>query len=168
MSEPLPIETLNWGSHLPALMACVAICDGPVLEIGCGHFSTPCLHAICSALKLPLVTLEMEDAWRNQFTDYQGPGHRVLKQTNELVREFAGQTWGLVLIDDYPDNRLSWLPLFFGSTRFVLFHDANFPQYDIPLKQWLSVNPCNHRFYTRYGPWTLVVSREYQIPELQP
>ena len=162
------IETLNWGSHLPALMACVAVCDGPVLEIGSGHFSTPCLHAICSALELSLTTIEADDVWRNQFTGYETPGHRVLRQTNELVRELAQQRWGVVLIDDQPDNRLGWISMFFNASKYVLFHDANFPQYDIPVKEWLAANPCNHRFYTRYGPYTLVISKEHQIPEFQP
>lgn len=163
-----PIETLNWGSHLPALMACVAIGDGPVLEIGSGHFSTPCLHAICSALKQPLVTLEMADDWRSQFTDYEGTGHRVLKQTDEVVLEFAKQKWGVVLIDDQADNRLAWMDAFFNSAKYILFHDCNFPQYAEPTAKWLADNPCNSRIYTRYGPWTLVISKEHQIPEIQP
>jgi hypothetical protein len=167
MSEPA-IETLNWGSHLPALMACVAVCDGPVLEIGSGHFSTPCLHALCSALKLPLTTIETEDSWRSLFTDYETPGHRVLKQTLKLVWELAEQKWGVVLIDDFPDNRLGWLPLFFHSARYVLFHDCNFEPFEVPLRNWLAANPCNHRIYTRYGPYTMVISKEHPIPELQP
>ncbi len=167
MSE-LAIETLNYGSHLPALMACTAICDGPVLEIGAGNFSTPCLHAICSALGHPLVTLETEDEWRSQFIGYKSPGHRVLKQTNDLVLELAKQKWGLVLIDDFPDNRLGWLDPFFNCSKYVLFHDCNCPQYVVPIEQWLAANPCNHRFYTKIGLWTLVISKEHQIPQLQP
>ncbi len=162
------IETLNWGSHLPALMACVAVGDGPVLEIGCGHFSTPCLHAICSALKLPLTTIEADDAWRMQFTEYEGPGHRVMKQTDDLVRVLGEMKWGVVLIDDQADNRLGWLDVFFHSTKYMLFHDCNFPQYAVPTAEWLKANPCNHRIYTRYGPYTLVISKDHQIPELQP
>jgi hypothetical protein len=149
-------------------MACVAVGDGPVLEIGSGHFSTPCLHALCSALQLPLTTIEADDTWRVQFTDYEGPGHRVLKQTDDLVRELAQQKWGVVLIDDQADNRLGWLTPFFNCAKYVLFHDANFPQYAEPTAAWLAANPCNHRFYTKYGPYTLVVSKEHPIPELQP
>jgi hypothetical protein len=169
MNETDPaIETLNWGSHLPALMACVAVGDGPVLEIGCGHFSTPCLHAICSALGHPLVTLEMDDGWRSKFDDYESAGHRVLKQTDEVVRKFAEQKWGVVLIDDQADNRLEWVGVFFNSARYVLFHDCNFPQYGEALNKWLAENPCNSSIYTRYGPHTLVISKEHQIPVLQP
>jgi len=164
----MTIETLNWGSHLPALMACVAIGDGPVLELGSGHFSTPCLHAICSALGHQLVTLEEDDSWRNQFTEYESPGHSVLKQTDELVRMFAKQKWGVVLIDDQVNNRLGWLPLFFHSAKYVLFHDCGVVEYEAPLAAWLAANPCNHRFYTKYGPCTLVISKEHPIPKMQP
>lgn len=162
------IETLNWGSHLPALMACVAACDGPVLEIGCGHFSTPCLHALCSALGKELVTLEVHDGWRERFVGYSCGWHRVLKQTDDVVRGFGRESWGVVFIDDDADNRLGWMDVFFGRADYVLFHDCNFPCYDGPLRGWLERNPCEHRIYTMYSPHTLVVSRKRKIPELQP
>lgn len=161
------IEALNYGSHLPALMSCVAVCDGPVLEIGCGNFSTPCLHALCSTLHLPLVTTELEDSWRGQFTSYASPSHQVLKQTDELLAELATQRWGLVFIDDQPDSRLGHLDAFFDKAKFVLHHDANFPQYLKPLEEWVAARKCHHRYYTRVGPWTLAVSKTRPIPEFQ-
>jgi hypothetical protein len=159
------IETLNYGSHLPARMACTAVCEGPVLEIGCGNFSTPCLHSLCAVLKLPLVTTELEDSWREQFTSYASPTHQVLKQSVPLLAELAKQKWGLVFIDDQPDTRLGWLNVFFESARFVLQHDSNFPQYDQVLKDWVAARQCYHRTYTRVGPWTLAVSKTHPIPE---
>lgn len=161
------IETLNWGSHLPALMACTAVCDGPVLEIGCGHFSTPCLHAICAALKLQLTTVELSDEWRSLFTSYETAGHRVLKQSDPLLHELAGQQWGLVLVDDVADTRINRLDMFFDSSRFVLFHDCNFDEYREPLKKWVQDRQCFHRIYTKYGPHTLAVSKTHPIPEFE-
>lgn len=161
------VETLNYGSHLPALMACTAVCEGPVLEIGSGNFSTPCLHALCVALGLPLVTTELEDSWREQFLGFSTPMHSVLKQTDELLQEFAQRQWGLVLVDDQPQTRMDRLNLFFNSARFVLFHDCNFPDYQQPLDEWLSAHECHHRIYTKYGPYTLAVSKTHPIPEFQ-
>ena len=43
---------VKWQSHLPALLACIAVTHGPVLELGVGHFSTPHLHALCGALTI--------------------------------------------------------------------------------------------------------------------
>ena len=149
-------------------MACVAAGEGPVLEIGSGHFSTPCLHALCSALGHHLVTTELEDSWRAQFMDYDGPKHQVLKQTDALLQEFATQRWGVVLVDDQAHTRVDRLSMFFNSARYVLFHDANFPEYDQVLKDWVIANPCNSRYYTRYGPFTLVVSKDHPIPDFQP
>lgn len=162
------IETLNWGSHLPPLMACVAAGEGPVLEIGSGHFSTPCLHALCSALGHDLVTTELEDSWRAQFEDYATPTHRVLKQTDPLLAEFAKQKWGVVLVDDQADTRVDRLSMFFDSARYVLFHDSNFDCYRQILEDWVAANPCHSRIYTRYGPHTLVVSKTHPIPDFQP
>lgn len=157
---------LNYGSHLPALMACAAVCEGPILEIGCGHFSTPCLHALCAALGLPLVTTELDDSWREQFGDFATPMHSVLKQTDALLAELAQRQWGLVLVDDWPDARMGHLNAFFGSARFVLFHDANLPGFE-SLSGWLAAHPCHHRTYTRYGPYTLAVSKTHPIPKFQ-
>jgi hypothetical protein len=162
LNSPIP---LNYGSHLPALMACVAVCEGPVLEIGCGNFSTPCLHSLCAALNLPLVTTEMEDSWRSQFESYATPGHRVLKQTDALLADLATQQWGLVLVDDWPDTRIARLNLFYSSARFVLLHDVNFPDYKEPMQKWVDERKCNHRYYTRVGPWTLAVSKSHPIPQ---
>lgn len=160
------IERLNYGSHLPALMACTAVCEGPVLEIGCGHFSTPCLHSLCAALGLPLTTTESEDVWREQFADFATLDHQVLKQTDALLAELALQQWGLVLVDDTPDTRIDRLNLFYGSARYVLFHDANYPGYE-SLGDWVAARQCYSRMFSpAYGPWTLIVSKTHPIPEL--
>jgi hypothetical protein len=159
------IETLNWGSHLPPLMACTAVCDGPVLEIGSGNFSTPCLHSLCSVLGLPLVTTELEDSWREQFMQFTTPTHRVLKQTDSLLQELSTQPWGLVLVDDQADTRVNRLNMFFDTARFVLFHDCNFPEYKQVLEDWVAAHQCHHRIYTKYGPHTLAVSKTHAIPE---
>ena len=159
------IEALNYGSHLPPLMACTAVCGGPVLEIGSGNFSTPCLHSLCAALGLPLTTTELEDAWREQFVHFADHSHRVLKQTDELLRELAAQQWGLVLVDDQPQTRIDRLDMFFDSARFILFHDANFDDYREPLERWVAARNCNHRIYTKVGPHTLVVSKSHSIPQ---
>lgn len=160
------IERLNYGSHLPALMACAAVCDGPILEIGSGNFSTPCLHALCSAMGTPLVTTELDDNWRAEFMEFDTPGHKVMKQTDALLAELAALRWGVVLVDDAPDTRIDRLNMFYGSARYVLHHDSNFPQYDQVLKEWVAAHKCHHRIYApRYGPHTLVVSKTHPIPE---
>lgn len=161
------IETLNWGSHLPPLMACAAICEGPVLEIGCGHFSTPCLHAVCTARRIQLVTVELEDSWRDLFAGYQTPLHAVLKQSDALLQELCKKQWGVVLVDDVADTRINRLDMFFDSAQFVLFHDSNFDEYRDKLKAWVEAKQCFHRYYTAYGPHTLVVSKTHPIPEFQ-
>jgi hypothetical protein len=148
-------------------MSCAAVCGGPILEIGCGHFSTPCLHSLCATLGFQLVTTELEDSWREQFTSYATPTHQVLKQTDALLMELSKRQWGLVLVDDFPDGRLAHLDLFYNSARFVLLHDVNFVEYKEPMEKWVAARPCHHRYYTRVGPWTLVVSKTHPIPEFQ-
>ena len=155
----------EWGSHLPALIACVSACDGPMLEIGCGHYSTPCLHAICAVQGKQLITLEVEDSWRNQFARYKASFHYLTKQTEDVLRECAQKKWGVVFVDDLAGSRASRAEMFFDSADFMLFHDCNFPQFAPALSSWLDSHPCNFRRYDAYSPHTLIVSKTREIPD---
>lgn len=167
-SEIWEKQGLDWGSHLPALIACAVAGSGPILEIGAGHFSTPCLHSICSVLNRKLVTTELEDKWRALFVDYNVGMHQVLKQTDGLLAELSKQGWDVVLIDDAADTRIDRLNMFFNSASYLLFHDCNFPNYKDALAVWLANNACNHKVYTRYGPHTMIVSKDKNIPDFTP
>lgn len=161
-------EGLAWGSHLPALMACVAASDGPVLEFGAGNYSTPCLRAVCSVLGRELVTVEKVDSWLDGFRNYASPGHTLLKLTPGLAEELAKRQWGVVFVDDFPDDRLGRASLFLDSAQFMLFHDANFADMKPGHDAFLAAHECNHFVYTLYGPHTLIISKTREIPKFCP
>lgn len=164
-------QGLAWGSHLPALMACVAASEGPVLEFGSGHYSTPCLHALCAVLGRELVTVEPYDAWRELFECYASPTHRVMKLTEGLDRELAKRQWGVVFVDDAADARTARAEIFYRSAQFMLFHDYNFPDQKPALDTWLANNPCQSFIYQPPSlevPQTLIVSKGFPIPVFRP
>jgi len=160
--------SMDWGSHLPALVACVAACDGPVLEIGAGHHSTPVLHSLCAVLGKQLVTVEAEDLWREVFADYATDGHKILKQTDELLVALASEKWGVVFVDDLKGPRDDRARMFCRSSQFMVFHDYSMPFFGEPLDAWLGSEKFNSFVYRRYDPHTLVVSAGSDIPVFSP
>lgn len=158
----------DWGSHLPALMACIAASEGPVLEIGAGHFSTPCLHALCSTLKRQLVTTEVEDLWRMEFMNYANDWHQIMRQTEEKLQQLSQQQWGVVFVDDLASTRANRAELFYDSAQFMVFHDYNFPQFRPELDAWIAGKNCKTYVYKQYAPHTLIVSKNTDIPNFAP
>lgn len=165
-------QGLSWGSHIPALIACTAASTGPVLEFGSGNYSTPCLHALCAVQGRELVTVEPEDAWREKFECYASPSHKVLKLVDGLAEELAKQQWGVVFVDDALDVRAGRAPMFFQNAQFMVFHDYQLPGHeqllDAPLDAWMEEVGCRRYTYSVYGPRTLIISKDHEIPVFCP
>ena len=53
----------NRGSHLPVLIKLVHMTDGPIIELGCGMYSTPFLHWACRPHGRLLTTYENNPEW---------------------------------------------------------------------------------------------------------
>lgn len=154
---------VKYGSHMPALLACVALIRGPVLELGVGHFSTPQLHAICGATNRLLVSAESNPEWREEFElKYGGsPSHVFVSQWTPKPRE----RWAVALIDHSPGgaNRAAAFKALIDVCDYVVMHDAqkdaeNF-EHVAPMLDGLHWHLC-----TGYFPHTLVASRTHKVP----
>lgn len=155
----------QWQSHLPALLACIAVADGPVLELGVGHFSTPHLHALCGALKRLLVSVESDGEWRAEFITKYGNGFNHAFRSEVL--DTGSVRWGVAFIDHSPGgaNRAAAFKALIDVSEFVVVHDAqknaeNF-QHIEPMLARLNWHLCDS-----YFPHTLVCSKTRQIPEV--
>ena len=69
------LGSANWGTHMTPLITAVSHTEGPILEMGCGDFSTPILHAICSPTKRFLLTTESHRSWMDLFLDLKNDWH---------------------------------------------------------------------------------------------
>jgi hypothetical protein len=162
-------EGLKWGSHLPALLGCVAATCGPVLEIGAGHYSTPTLHALCVVLGRELITVENNPEWLGQFARYRSMSHRVIEQTDEVLLELAQRHWSVVFVDDQGgETRVNRLAMFFEHADYLLFHDYQFPSIKADLDEWLRWKEHQSFVYDEYLPSTLIVSKNLEIPVFTP
>lgn len=151
----------GWDSHLPLLLAAFEATHGPVLELGVGHCSTPLLHALCHATKRPLLSLESNSVWREQFASLETVDHEVRlldEDWTDWEAAYAEQPWGLVFIDESPtEHRTAVLSKVTGSTIAVI-HDAE--RKDGGLMG--AINAFPHKFFYKpraRHPWSAVASR---------
>jgi hypothetical protein len=145
-------------SHQPILFRCALQFPGPMLEIGCGDYSTPHLHEICAFQHRYLLSLDSNKAWVDRFADLRTPQHEILFITdwNNCPHLITGKPWGLVFVDHAPAKRRKVDILALSNIAQVLVvHDTESKEYD-----YHEVFPLfKHRFdYKRLGPHTTVLS----------
>lgn len=161
MSNP----ELTWGSHLPALLAAVAETTGPVLELGIGYFSTPHLHALCTAQRRWLVSVEDNPEWYQLFARYESNLHslRLVDYRNALV-EMSAKRWSVVFVDHSPGgkNRGNAFSAFINCSELVLVHDYHLENEDAIKPLLIGVAHC---VITAFQPPTLVASKSRDIPD---
>jgi len=166
----LPTQMDPYGSHLPALLACVAATGGPVLEVGIGNYSTPVLHAVCEAQNRFLISAESDRDWFDKLCPSYGRlGSRhffVHSPDWSNLCELANHQWSVVFLDHGPSGsrRGPDAELFWATTDYVVIHD--YDAYDVRpgvdtaqrLYQYQAVSKL-------LSPWTVVLGR-IPIPEI--
>lgn len=167
ISTPEMEVAVKYGSHMPALLACVAVTDGPVLELGVGHFSTPQLHAFCGAMGRALVSVELDEVWRHEFSRWLSSPRAHSFYSGIPLEMLVEKRYGVALIDHSPGgaNRAAAFKALIDVCDYVVMHDAqrdaeNF-EHVAPMLDGLHWHLC-----TGYFPHTLVCSRTRQIPEV--
>jgi len=141
-----------YATHLPLLAACVARTDGPVLELGCGLYSTLVLHALC--LNRPLLSLESDPEWHSRFSYLDAGTHRVMLAGD--LGELPDYPWSVVLIDQQPAAaRAPAISRLRQHAELIVVHDTEHRLYAYePV-----LSTFKHRVeWRRYAPWTSVVS----------
>ena len=161
----------SYGSHLPALLRVVSATHGPILEFGCGYWSTPILHEVCQVLGRELVSLDTDPRFVEEFEHLRSNGsapHTIeLLSGWSLPESLAARRWAVVLIDCAPaDARLPLLGLIRPRADFLVCHDT---QPAVERKYWdtaLSTFAYRRDFHPSIGshPWTSVVSDVARIP----
>lgn len=156
-------DALAWGSHLTPLLSCVCATEGPVLELGIGHFSTPILHGVCEAMNRQLVSVEDSAEWHVAFTKYNTPLHDVILSGYDTEAPFLMQDWGTVFIDNSPggERRKKDFSRFLPMAQFVVVHD-----YERENEEAIAplLGGVTWVVYTEYRPPTLVASIKRKLP----
>lgn len=146
----------RYATHLPLLSLAIGATTGPVLEIGCGMYSTFMLHGVC--LHRRLVSLETDDEWFRRFEGLRSANHELhcgksYEEFNTLIR---GTKWDVVLVDHAPAERRIVDAVKVTDAKVVVFHDTNWEE----MYRFSKVFPLYKHLRTdkRLYPWTTVAS----------
>lgn len=162
-----------WGSHLPVLMACAAHTTGPVLELGCGDFSTPILHTVCRGRKL--VSLENDPEFIKTYLDLRTADHEIAlvptwnTQHPDLLK-ILEHPWDLAFVDQHPcAYRGPFIEILRKNTKLIVAHDTEPVHADLygyePLLSTFKYRLDYNRFPFPPCPWTSAVSDHLDVRE---
>ncbi len=158
-------DACAWGSHLPALLACLADTVGPVLEVGIGHFSTPALHAYCNQCERTLVSVEDNPDWFKVFEKLMDRNHTIIVgDYNVWLPALAEKSWSVTFIDNSPGGKRRSDDFCLLSPRsvYTIVHDYH-KENSEAIEPFLG--GFNYHVTQTYQPPTLVASRTRPIPQ---
>lgn len=111
------------GSHIPVLLKLINITDGPVLELGCGMYSTTFLHWACFPKRRKLVSYENHPRWFEFANQFKADFHDVI-----LVEDWAkidlSSPWSIALIDHAPNLGRQMELRRLRHADYVVLHDS--------------------------------------------
>jgi len=156
----------GYATHMAALITAVVNTNGPVLELGCGDFSTPLLHAICGVSGRYLLSAESNLQWMSLFCDLVTEKHDFLlvKDVDDWNNIGQDRHWSVVFVDHAPGKRrVVDIRRLRNNAEIFVIHDTEDSYYGYePL---LSSFKYKH-VYKRYSITTTVVSDSIDVAKL--
>ena len=123
-----PYATHQEATVVCALHSGVQWPSSPILELGCGNYSTPLLAAITKTQARKLVVMASSDAWLGQFEYLQGEQIELKHINSESwPRVTLKSGWGMVLVDNEQRvvDRLRIVKRLATKSHVVVLHDAD-------------------------------------------
>ena len=158
------------GSHVPILCKAFENCDGPVLEMGSGLYSTAILDMLCrQRKKRRILTLENDPEWfEKAHAKYQSDYHDVVFVEDWDDAPIDDTFWSLALIDHRPARRrhVDMIRLK-HQAYYVMAHDSELE--DHRAYRYDKAYPhFKYRFdYKETLPNTVVLSNFWEMKELR-
>lgn len=163
------------GSHLPILVKLFYSTSGPILELGCGLFSTVFLFWACMPTQRRLVTYENEQRFYDWLTDFKNPKNKCHMDFHEIHKVDNWDTvdlsmpWSLAFVDHGPDNRRVEEIKRLTHAEYVIVHDAEesedrkrIRRGDQPISSIYNLFRY-HYLYKGANPQTLVLSNKHDL-----
>ena len=122
-----------YATHLEATITCALQSglhwpDSPILELGCGDYSTPQLAAIAKVQSRRLVVMASSHDWLERFDYLKGGQVELQRVTNAMwPRVSLGNGWGMALVDNEQRvvDRLQLVKRLSHSAHVVVLHDGD-------------------------------------------
>lgn len=112
------------GSHLPVLMKLISMTNGPILELGCGMYSTTYLHWACYPTKRPITTCESKNEWIGFARQFETDFHTVIHVPDWNLLDLSSP-WSIAFVDHAPDERRIDEIKRLTHAEYVVAHDAD-------------------------------------------
>jgi hypothetical protein len=141
------------GTHLPILAKLLTNINGPILELGCGYFSTPILYWSAKANNQLFRSYESNKEWA-EFIGY--PVQYVSTWNDANLSETK---WAIAFIDHgQADLRAEHALMVKDNADFIVLHDTE-PENN----HWYNFNEIYDQFkykfnYTQITPHTTILS----------
>ena len=146
-----------WSTHIPMVATIFLKSEGPVLEMGCGYYSTYMLHELCKLENRNLVSLDEKKEWLEKFMFFSNDNHQLHHVLDWASCELIDKTkWGMVLVDHAPGERRKVdIDRLKNNAEYLIVHDSQEPGY----KYEPVLSAFKYRFdYKLVSTWTTVVS----------
>lgn len=122
MSDP-------FSTHQQLLVKYLLRSTGPILELGCGGYSTKIIHEFAAAQGRHATTIDTDQEWISQFLPLQSSFHDVL-HVPSWEDWTPGEMYGLAFIDHAPGERREIdIRRLIGRVEYFVLHDSEEPSY---------------------------------------
>lgn len=114
-----------YGTHLPVLMRVMNVAPpGPVVEFGCGLYSTPYLHWACFLSGRKLVTYEGRAEFARAVGSLVSDWHQIVTVDGNWDMADASQPWAVAFVDHEPAERRGAELGRLTHAQYVVAHDT--------------------------------------------
>jgi len=148
-------------------MKAVQITSGPILELGCGLYSTTPLHWECFVPQRKLVTYENNPYYFEFLKAYETPWHEVHCIDDWDAIDISGP-WAVAFVDHAPGERRGIELGRVTHAEYVVCHDSE-GRNDRRYHMSKAVPLYKYKFeYTGAYPHTSIYSNVHQVSEFLP
>jgi len=117
-----------YATHIPMLAAIFLKSSGPVLELGCGDYSTLMLHEMCKVSGRKLVSTDTVLDWLEKFKYMENEFHEFHHIKDDDWAGFSlieDRHWGMVFVDHAPgERRIVDIERLKDQADFIVIHDT--------------------------------------------
>ena len=153
---------INRGSHLPILMKLVSITDGPIVELGCGMYSTSYLHYACYGTKRKLVTYEHNPDYFSFLRKCRSDYHEINCIDNWDSIDLS-RPWSIAFVDHAPAERREHEIRSLAHADYVVAHDTeNSRARKCGYPKIMKLFKYRYKF-SDFKPHTTVFSNKYDV-----
>lgn len=141
-----------YATHLPVLVETALRTTGPILELGCGDYSTPVLAAIASQQGRRFTVQASDRNWSDRFKDIAD-----VEMVDWLTWSPPPGRFGLVFLDneEFTKERIKRLHQLAAVADVIVMHDADVAS---TRPHWAECTAgLTVAMHKRYTPWTAVI-----------